>query len=88
MLIFPDWGALAAGDPTPFRLRRDASRDGSGATVDQQPLNNSVRPIVYLAAAPTLTRNDSRPASVLRLEASPWPRKSFRGYPWFTKFRI
>ena len=35
VLVFPDWDAVA-DNSRPFRLYRDASRDGFGATHEQE----------------------------------------------------
>ena len=50
ILVFPDWDA-AIDKARPFRLHCDASTDGLGATLEQEQLDGSIRPIVYISRA-------------------------------------
>ena len=43
ILTLPDWDAVA-DNSRPFRIPRDARRDGFGATLDQKQPDSSVRP--------------------------------------------
>ena len=50
ILLIPDWGAVI-DKSRPFRLHYDASTDGLGATLEQEQLDGSIRPIVYISRA-------------------------------------
>ena len=50
ILVFPDWDAVI-DKSRPFRLYCDASTDGFGATLEQEQLDGSTRPIVYISRA-------------------------------------
>ncbi|CAB1121588.1 unnamed protein product [Ectocarpus sp. CCAP 1310/34] len=71
----------------PLRLCCDACIDGFGAALEQEQLDSSVRPIVYISRA---TRRAERNWTVLDLEAGGivWAIKRLRGYLWSTKFII
>ncbi|CAB1114482.1 unnamed protein product [Ectocarpus sp. CCAP 1310/34] len=86
ILVFPDWAAIE-DNSRPFRLCSDACIDGFGASLEQEQLNGSVRPIVYISRA---TLPAERNWTVLDLEAGGivWAIKRLRGYLWLTKFII
>ena len=50
ILVFPDWDAVI-DKSRPFRLHYDASTDGLGAPLDQEQLDGSIRPVVYISRA-------------------------------------
>ena len=50
VLVFPDWDAVIDTSPR-FRLHCDASTAGLGATLEQEQLDGSIRPIVYISRA-------------------------------------
>ena len=50
VLVFPDWDAVEDGS-RPFRVYRDASVDGFGATLDEEQPDGFVRPIAYVSRA-------------------------------------
>ncbi|CAB1099916.1 unnamed protein product [Ectocarpus sp. CCAP 1310/34] len=85
-LDFPDWAAIE-DNSRPLRLCSDACIDGFGASMKQEPLDDSVRPIVYISRA---TLPAERNWTVLDLEAGGivWAIKRLRGYLWSTKFII
>ena len=66
VLVFPDWDAVA-DNSRPFRLYYDASRDGFGATLEQeeQP-DGSVHPILFISRS---TLDNKRSWTPLDLEA-------------------
>ncbi|CAB1102179.1 unnamed protein product [Ectocarpus sp. CCAP 1310/34] len=84
ILVFPDWAAVE-DDSRPLRLCSDACIDGFGASLEQEQLDGSVRPIVYISRA---TLPAERNWTVLDLEAGGivWDIKRLRGYLWSTKF--
>ena len=47
-LVFPDWDAVI-DKSRPFRLHCDASTAGLGATLEQEQLDGSIRPMVYIS---------------------------------------
>ncbi|CAB1107749.1 unnamed protein product [Ectocarpus sp. CCAP 1310/34] len=71
----------------PLRLCSDVCIDGFGASLEQEQLDGSVRPIVYISRA---TLPAERNWTVLDLEAGGivWAIKRLRGYMWSTKFII
>ncbi|CAB1117358.1 unnamed protein product [Ectocarpus sp. CCAP 1310/34] len=71
----------------PLRLCSDSCIDGFGASLEQEQLDGSVRPIVYISRA---TLPAERNWTVLDLEAGGivWAIKRLRGYLWSTKFVI
>ena len=85
VLVFPDWDAVEDGS-RPFRVYCDASI-GFGATLEQEQLDGSVRPIAYVTCA---NFDSGRHWTPLYLEADSlvWAIKRLRGYLWGTKFRI
>ncbi|CAB1115342.1 unnamed protein product [Ectocarpus sp. CCAP 1310/34] len=50
ILVFPDWAAIE-DNSRPLRLCSDACIDGFGASLEQEQLHGSVRPIVYISRA-------------------------------------
>ena len=86
ILVFPDWAAVE-DNSRPLRLCSDACIDGFGASLEQEQLDGSVRPIVYISRA---TLPAERNWTVLDLEAGGivWAIKRLRGYLWSTKFVI
>lgn len=50
VLVYPNWDAVEDGSP-PFRLHCDASKDGLGATLEQEQHDKSIRPILFLSRA-------------------------------------
>ncbi|CAB1101076.1 unnamed protein product [Ectocarpus sp. CCAP 1310/34] len=83
ILVFPDWTAIE-DNSRPLRLCSDACIDGFGASLEQEQLDGSVRPIVYISRA---TLPAERNWTVLDLEAGGivWAIKRLRGYLWSTK---
>ncbi|CAB1111666.1 unnamed protein product [Ectocarpus sp. CCAP 1310/34] len=71
----------------PLRLCSDTCIDDFGASLEQEQLDGSVRPIVYICSA---TLPAERTWTVLDLEAGGivWAIKRLRGYLWSTKFII
>ncbi|CAB1111208.1 unnamed protein product [Ectocarpus sp. CCAP 1310/34] len=86
ILVFPDWAAIE-DNSRPLHLWSDACIDGFGASLEQEQLDGSVRPIVYISRA---TLPAERNWTVLDLEAGGivWAIKRLRGYLWSTKFII
>ena len=64
-MVYSDWGAVA-DNSRPFVLYCDASRDGFGATIEQEQPEDSIRPIVFDSHA---TLNNERSWAPLDLEA-------------------
>ncbi|CAB1115089.1 unnamed protein product [Ectocarpus sp. CCAP 1310/34] len=50
ILVFPDWASIE-DNSRPLRLCSDACIDGFGASLEQEQLDGSVRPIVYITRA-------------------------------------
>ncbi|CAB1103607.1 unnamed protein product [Ectocarpus sp. CCAP 1310/34] len=71
----------------PLRLCSDACIDGFGASLEQEQLDGSVRPIVYISRA---TLPAERNWTVMDLEAGGivWAIKRLHGCLWSTKFII
>ncbi|CAB1100714.1 unnamed protein product [Ectocarpus sp. CCAP 1310/34] len=86
VLDYPDWDAVSDGS-RPLHLYCDASRDGFGATLEQEQPDSSIRPIVFISRA---TLDSERHWTPLDLEAGSivWCIKRLRGYLWGTKCRI
>ena len=86
VLVYPDWDAVADGS-RPFHLYCDASKDGFGGTLEQEQLDGSIRPIVYISRATLISERHWTP---LDLEAGSiiWCIKRLRGYLWGTHFHI
>ncbi|CAB1107844.1 unnamed protein product [Ectocarpus sp. CCAP 1310/34] len=86
ILVFRDWAAVE-DNSRPLRLCSDACIDGFGASLEQEQLHGSVRPIVYISRA---TLPAERNWTVLELEAGGivWAIKRLRGYLWSTKIII
>ena len=57
ILVFPHWDAVT-DKSRPFRLHCDASTAGFGASLKQEQLDGSIRPIVYISRA-TLTNEQN-----------------------------
>ena len=85
-MVFPDWDAVA-DNSRPFRLYCDASRDGFGATLEQEQPDGSVRPILFIRHA---TLDSERSRTTLDLEAGSiaWAIKRRRGSLWSIEFSI
>ena len=66
ILVFPDWSAAEEGS-RPFRLYTDSSRIGFGCTLEQEQVDATVRPIVYLSR--TTFPNEQTNWSVMEQEA-------------------
>ena len=86
ILVYPDWDSIA-DNSRPFRLYCDASRDGFGATLEQEQPDGTVRPILFVSRA---TLDSERNWTPLDLEAGSivWAIKRLRGHLWSTNFRI
>ena len=65
ILVFPDWDAVI-DKSRPLRLHCDASTDGLGTTLEQEQLDGSVRPIVYISRA---TLDNEKSWTPMELEA-------------------
>ena len=65
----------------------DACIDGSGAALEQDQEDSSMKPIAYISSA---TLGSERHWTLLDLVAGSigWALKRLRGYLWGTKFRI
>ena len=86
VLVFPDWNAAQDGSRK-FRLYCDASKDGFGATLEQEQSDGSVRPITFISRA---TLENERNWSILELEAGAivWAIKRLRQYLFQIPFII
>ena len=62
---FPDWDA-STDKSRPFRLHCDANTNGLGAILEQEQLDGSIRPIVYISRA---TPSDEQNWTPMELEA-------------------
>ena len=78
VLVVPDWDAVV-DKSRPFRLHCDASADGIGATLEQEQLDGSIRPIVYISRA---TLPNERNWTPIELEAGCilWSIRRLRRY--------
>ena len=85
-LVFPDWDAVADGS-RPLRLCSDACIDGFGACLEQEQLDKSVKPIVYISRA-TIPSERNRTALDLEAGGIIWVLKRLRGYLWSIHFEI
>ena len=85
-MVYPSWDAVA-DNSRPFGLYYDASRDGFGATLEQEQPDGSIRPIVFISRA---TVDNERSWTPFDLEARNivWAIKRPRGHLWSTNFRI
>ena len=63
ILVYPDWDAVAENF-RPFRLYCDASRNGFGATLEQEQLDGTVPPIILSAASPLTATATGRPSTL------------------------
>ena len=79
ILVFPDWDAFFIDESRPFRLHCDVSTHGLGATLEQEQLDGSIRPIVYISRA---TLADERNCTPMELEAGcvVWSIRRLRRY--------
>ena len=86
ILVFPDWNAVI-DKSRPFRLDCDASTDGLGATLEQEQIDGSVRPIVYISRA---TLANERNWAPMELEAGcvVWSIRHLRRYLFSVFFLI
>ena len=86
ILVFPDWDAVI-DNSRPFRLRCEASTDGLGATLEQEQLDGSIRPIVYISRA---TLSNERNWTLMELEAGcvVWSIRRLRRYLFSVFFPI
>ena len=77
-LVFPDWDGVIDRS-RPFRLHRDASTDGLGGTLEQEQLDGSIRPIVYISRT---TFSNERYWTPMELEAAciVWSIRRLRRY--------
>ena len=86
ILVFPDWDAVI--DTTrPFRLHCDASTAGLGATLEQEPPDGSVRPIVYISRA-TLDNEQNWTAMELEDGCVVWGIRRLRRYLFGVYFLV
>ena len=86
ILVFPDWDAVI-DKSRPFRLHCDASTDGLGATLEQEQLDDSIRPIVYISRATLFNERNWTP---MELEAGcvVWSIRRLRRYLFSVFFLI
>ena len=77
-LVFPDWDGVIDRS-RPFRLHRDTSTYGLGATLEQKQLDGSIRPIVYISRT---TLSNERYWTPMELEAGciVWSVRHLRRY--------
>ena len=86
VLAFPDWDAALDGSRK-FHLYCDASKDGLGATLEQEQLDGSIRPIVFLSRA-TLPNERNWPPLELEAGAVVWSIKRLRQFLFNVPFSI
>ena len=86
ILVFPDWDAVI-GKSRPFCLHCDASTDVLGATLEQEQLDGSIRPIVNISRA---TFTNERDWTLMELEAGcvVWNIRRLRRYLFSVFFLI
>ena len=86
ILVFPDWDAVI-NKSRPFRLHCDASTDGLGATLEQEQLDGSIRPIVYFSR---VILSNERNWTPMELEAGcvVWSIRRLRRYLFSVFFLI
>ena len=86
ILVFPDWDAVI-DKSRPFRLHCDASTDGLGATLEQEQLDGSIRPIVYISRA---TLDNEKNWTPMELEAGcvVWSIRRLRRYLFSVFFHV
>ena len=86
VLVYPHWDG-ATDSSSPFLLYYDASVYGFGATLEQEPEDQTIRPNVFISRAAI---DSERQWTPLDLEAGNivWIIKRLRGYLWGTNFRF
>ena len=86
ILVFPDWDAVI-DTSRPFRLHRDASTAGLGATLEQEQPDGSIRPIVYISRA---TLDNEQNWTPMELEAGcvVWGIRRLRRYLFGVYFLV
>ena len=86
ILVFSDWDAVI-DKSRPFRLHCDASTDGLGATLEQEQLDGSIRPIVYISRA---TLDNEKNWTPMELEAGcvVWSIRRLRRYLFSVFFHV
>ena len=86
ILVFPDWDAVI-DTSRPFRLHCDASTAGLGATLEQEQLDGSIRPIVYVSRA---TLDNEKNWTPMELEAGcvVWSIRRLRRYLFGVYFLV
>lgn len=85
VLVHPDWEAVA-DNSRPFLLYCDASIDDSGATLEQEQKDGSIRPIVFISRATLEPERHWTPLG-LKADSIVWSiKRLLRGYLWGTKF--
>ena len=86
ILVFPDWDAII-DTSRPFRLHRDASTSGLGATLEQEQPDGSIRSIVYISRA---TLGNEQNWAPMELEAGcvVWGIRRLRRYLFGVYFLV
>ena len=86
ILVFSDWDAVI-DKSRPFRLHCDASTDGLGATLEQEKLDGSIHPIVYISR---VTFSNERKWTPMELETGcvVWRIRLLRRYLFSVFFLI
>ena len=86
ILVFPDWDAVI-DTSRPLRLHCDASTAGLGATLEQEQLDGSIRPIVYISRA---TLDNEQNWTPMELEAGwvVWSIRPLRRYLFGVYFLV
>ena len=86
ILVFPDWDAVI-DTSRPFRLHCDASTAGLGATLEQEQLDGSIRPIVYISRA-TLDNEQNWTSMELEARCVVWSIIPLRRYLFGVYFLV
>ena len=86
VLVCPDFEAARDGSRK-FRLYRDASAAGFGATLEQPQKDNTVRPIVYLSRT-VLPNEQGRAPTEKQSGCIVWAIKRLRQYLFLILFDI
>ena len=86
ILVYSDRDAVA-DNSRPFRLLWGATIDGFGLTLEQEQLDGSVYPILFISRT-TLGNEPSSTSLDLKVGRIVWAIKCPRGYLWSTKFLI
>ena len=86
ILVFPDWDAVI-DTSRPFRLHCDASTAGLGASLEQEQIDGSIRPIVYISRA---TLDNEQNWTPMELEAGyvVWSIRRLRRYLFGVYFLV